>query len=197
MIINNNSKNSKNKSIGNYIVDSLQTREKCLPDKDFYFVDNEINKKRVLCLKQNNKSSSFEVDGVRNSAIKLSKIIATKYNELINYLRCLQGLTNNKNFISKLSEMNNILLQDYEISLVIYKRLSGFEFEVEGYNCNIQSFCFGIINALDKVGEIIKELNKLNKLIDIKMINKELDAFVNNLFLCSHMLMRIQVACYK
>ena len=54
-----------------------------------------------------------------------------------------------------------------------------------------------IIKVLDKVGELIKNILRLNKLIEVRFINKELDSMVNNLFSISHALMQMQIMCFK
>ena len=201
MIISNGKfKNIKNREIvkNNYSVETLKTKEKWLQNSSFYCVYNEILKENILSCDAENNKKNENVDGVRNCSVKLARIICLEFSELINCTYKLQELTNNSSFIEKLISIKNMLGLNLSSMRNIYKFLSGFEFdESKNIERDYQSFCFGIVDVINKIGSLLKNLLKLNKLLDVKFINKELQSVYNEMLLVWNLLLQLQMFCYK
>ena len=182
----------------NYSIETLLSKEKWVHSSNFYSVFNKVLNDGVLCMKEDNDKMQGNLDGLRNSSVKLARIICEQFNDLFHQLHSMEKLTNNSGFIDKLMSIQNVIGVDLSSMKNIFFNLSGVNLELENHEMqNPQGFCFAIIKVLDKVGELIKNILRLNKLIEVRFINKELDSMVNNLFSISHALMQMQIMCFK
>ncbi len=201
MIISNGKfKNVNNRDVikNSYSIESLKTKEKWLQSSRFCCVYNEILKDNILSFDMEVNKKQENVDGVRNCSVKLSRIICMDLGELINCTHKLQQLTNNNGYIEKLIGIRNIIALNLNSMRNIYNVLSGFELEDNKQkDCDYQSFCFGLVDIINKIGGLLKNILKLNKLVDAKFINKELQAVYNEMIYVWNLFLQLQLFCFK
>lgn len=201
MIISNGKfKNINNKEIikNNYSIETLKTKEKWLQSSKFCCVYNEILKDNVLSFNLDVNKKQENIDGIRNCSVKLSRIICMELEELIICTHKLQQLANNNGYIEKLISIRNIIGLNLNSMRNVYNVLSGFELEDNNKkDCDYQSFCFGLVDVINKIGVLLKNILKLNKMIDAKFVNKELQAVYNEMLYVWNVFLQLQVFCFK
>lgn len=201
MIISNGKfKNINNRDVikNSYSIESLKTKEKWLQSSKFCCVYNEILKDNILSFDMEVNKKQENIDGVRNYSVKLSRIICVELGELISCTHKLQQLTNNNGYIEKLISIRNIIGLNLNSMRNIYYVLSGLEFEDNKQKeFDYQSFCFGLVDVINKIGVLLKNILKLNKMIDAKFVNKELQAVYNEMLYVWNLFLQLQMFCFK